>query len=207
MYAGFLKDCIGTCEPRISRSTDGGYTWTESQFPLRGPGCCYWVSDVAIDPKTPISFTPVQPLAGKGSGSGLWKSEDGGANWVNLMSGDINFIRVDPRNPGTIYAQGGRLYKSTDGGQTFVETGTASCGVLVIDLQNSATLYCSSGNDVVRSTDAGATWNVVGSGLAGYVSSLTIDPRDPTELYAGTSSGLFVINVGPSTSLQTGTRK
>ena len=205
MFAGFLKDCIGICDPKISKSTDRGYTWTESQFSLTRPGCCYWVSAVAIDPQNPDIVYAGTTSGGDGTGSGLWKSEDGGASWVNLMSGDINFIRVDPRNPGTIYVQRGRLYKSTDGGRTFVETQTA-CGALVIDPQNSATLYCS-GNDVVRSTDAGASWSAVGSGLAGSVGSLTIDPRDPTELYAGTSGGLFVINVGPSTSSQTGTRK
>jgi photosystem II stability/assembly factor-like uncharacterized protein len=126
---------------------------------------------------------------------------------VNLMSGDVNFIRVDPRNPLTMYVQGkGSLYKSTDGGQTFVDTQIASCWAFAIDPQDSATLYCG-GNGVFRSTDAGASWSEVGSGLAGSVSSLTIDPRDPTELYAGTSGGLFVIDVGPSTSSLTGTRK
>src|SRR6476469_2421909 len=79
------------------------------------------------------------------------------------------------------------------------QTQTTNCGALVIDPQNSATLYCSA-NDVLRSTDAGASWSAVGSGLAGSIRSLTIDPRDPTELYAGTSGGLFVIDVGPSTS-------
>ncbi len=206
MYAGFLKDCIGICDPKISKSTDGGYTWTESQFSLTRPGCCYWVSAVAIDPQDPDIVYAGTTSGGDGTGSGLWKSEDGGASWVNLMSGDINFIRVDPRNPGTIYVQRGPLYKSTDGGRTFVETQTANCGAFVIDPQNSATLYCSA-NDVLRSTDAGASWSAVGSGLAGSVRSLTIDPRDPTELYAGTSGGLFVIDVGPSTSSQTGTRR
>jgi hypothetical protein len=37
---------------QISTSTNGGYTWTESQFSLTSPGCCYWVSAVAIDPQS-----------------------------------------------------------------------------------------------------------------------------------------------------------
>jgi hypothetical protein len=108
------------------------------------------------------------------SGSGLWKSDDGGASWVNLMSCDINFILADARNPGTIYVQlYGRLYKSTDGGQTFVETQTASCGVLVIDPQNSATLYCS-GNDVARSFVVAARSHHIQIQLAGNNSVLVL---------------------------------
>ena len=76
----------------------------------------------------------------------------------------------------------------------------------MIDPQDSDTLYCG-GDGVVRSTDAGKSWTAGGSGLAGSVRSLTIDPRDPAALYAGTSGGLFVINIGRSTVSQTGTQK
>jgi photosystem II stability/assembly factor-like uncharacterized protein len=206
VYAGFFTDCIGSCDPKISKSIDGGHTWTESQSSLMRPGCCYWVSSVAIDPQNSDIAYAGTTTGGDGTGSGLWKSEDGGVSWVNLISGDINLIRIDPQNPGTIYVvQWAALNKSTDGGQTFVDAHAGSCGVLVIDPQDSDTLYCG-GEGVVRSTDGGASWTAVGSGLAGSVRSLAIDPRDPTALYAGTSGGLFVINVGRSTS-QTGTQK
>src|SRR5579864_1409967 len=205
MYAGFLTDCIATsCYPKISKSIDGGHTWTESRSSL---GCCYWVSAVEIDPQNSDIVYAGTTTVGEGTGSALWKSEDGGVSWVNLMTGDANFIRVDPRNPLTIYVQGyGSLSKSTDGGQTFVDTQIASCWVFAIDPQDSDTLYCG-GDGVVRSADGGASWTALGSGLAGSVRSLAMDPGDPTALYAGTSSGLFVINLGPSTSSQTGTPK
>jgi photosystem II stability/assembly factor-like uncharacterized protein len=207
MYAGFLTDCTGVCDPKISKSADGGYTWTESQFSLAMPGCCYWISAVAIDPQNSDIVYAGTTSLGEGTGSGLWKSEDGGVSWVNLMPGDANFIHVDPRNPGTIYVlQWAALNKSTDGWQTFVDAHAGSCGVLVIDPQDSDTLYCG-GQGVVRSTDGGASWTAVGSGLAGSVRSLAIDPRDPTALYAGTSGGLFVINIGRSTSSQTAAQK
>ena len=60
---------------------------------------------------------------------------------------------------------------------------------------------------LITSTEHSTIGRHLSVGLAGSVRSLTIDPRDPTELYAGTSGGLFVINVGPSRSSQTGTQK
>ena len=99
MYAGFFTDCIGSCDPKISKSINGGHTWTESQSSLMRPGCCYWVSAVAIDPLNPDVVYAGTTTAGDGTGSALWKSEDGGGSWVNLMSSDIYFIRINPKNP------------------------------------------------------------------------------------------------------------
>jgi hypothetical protein len=54
-----------------------------------------------------------------------------------------------------------------------------------------STLYAGSaglaGNGVVKSTDAGATWEAAGLTLGTYV--LAIDPLTPSTLYAGTRGG------------------
>jgi hypothetical protein len=43
---------------------------------------------------------------------------------------------------------------------------------------------------VFQSTDGGASWKAVNSGLTALaVSSLTLDPQDPNTLYAGTRGG------------------
>jgi photosystem II stability/assembly factor-like uncharacterized protein len=204
MYAGFWPP---NTPPRISKSIDGGYTWTDSQFSLTSPGCCSLVAAVAADPQNPDIVYAGTADDGNGFPGGLWKSEDGGVSWVYLVSSNINFITIDPRNPGTIYVNGFNfsLLKSTDGGQTWVNTQYGTCGsndivdpagsLLVIAPQNSDTLYCAGSDNVFRSTDAGASWNLVGSGLVGSVYSLTIDPQNPTRLYAGTTAGLFVLTL------------
>jgi len=64
---------------------------------------------------------------------------------------------------------------------------------LAIDPQTPATLYSGVwGGGVFRSTDSGDHWQQVTTGLADpYVHAVTIDPRSPMILYAGTTKGVF----------------
>lgn len=209
MYLAF-NTCLGSCDARIAKSTDGGHTWTKSQVALKGMGCCSQIDTVAVDPQNP-NIVYAGTADGDNGGSGLWKSTDGGVSWTNLGAADVYATAIDPRNPGTIYAVwNGSLAKSTDGGQTWnadFGLGLWPVGPLVIDPQNSATIYCvgydgtTRRDEIFRSTDAGASWTEVGgsgpsgSGLRGFVNSLTLDPQDPRTLHAATDSGLFAITL------------
>jgi hypothetical protein len=57
--------------------------------------------------------------------AGIWRSEDKGATW-KLVSNEngramyFSQIRVDPKDPNTVFALERSLYKSTDGAKTFV---------------------------------------------------------------------------------------
>ena len=193
---------------RVAKSIDAGRTWTESQVSLKGKWCCgSWISSVVIDPQNP-NILYAGTTDANGTGPGLWKSADAGVSWVNLtIDGDISSIAIDPRNPSTIYASNGWLWKSMDGGQTWAKA-TARFpegygGPVAIDPQNSDTLYYTGweyGTDryeVLKSTDAGASWASVSSGLTNWVDSLAIDPQNPRTVYAGTSGGLFAITFAP----------
>jgi hypothetical protein len=78
-----------------------------------------------------------------------------------------------------------------------------SSGV-VIDPQDSNTLYVPSGNSALfKSTDGGANWHIVGSGLranwnaGGNISRgvgsspLAIDPRSSSTIFAATLNGIY----------------
>jgi photosystem II stability/assembly factor-like uncharacterized protein len=208
VYVG-SSSCWGWCNPQVLKSIDGGHTWITPQVVLAGPGCCSGVAALAVDPQDPNTL-----FAGggdyNGTGSGLWKSPDGGLSWTNLNSalgidyGDIFSIAIDPQNPNTVYVQDGKLLKSTDGGESWIgaSSGLPSCcmyGPLAIDSQSAGTVY-SAGydyttkrNDVFKSTDGGKNWTSAGSGLMGFINSLTIDPQNSRRLYAGTTGGLFVL--------------
>ena len=64
---------------------------------------------------------------------------------------------------------------------------------LAIDPTNPSTLYAGTwGGGVFKSTNGGAAWSAVNTGLTGiYVYALAIDPATPGTLYAGTYGGVF----------------
>jgi photosystem II stability/assembly factor-like uncharacterized protein len=75
-----------------SKSTDGGASWTEM------PACGYYT--LLIYPLN------ASTLYAQGFNS-VCRSTDGGATWTTLSSGltgDVNSLTIDPRNPHTVYA-------------------------------------------------------------------------------------------------------
>ncbi len=61
---------------------------------------------------------------------------------------------------------------------------------LVSDLSNPRTLYASSGDGVFKSTDAGASWQTMNTGLPDTrIVSVTIHLMKPSRLYAVAASG------------------
>jgi len=121
----------------------------------------YVTGSTTEDPSFPASPGGLNP-------GGAFLSGNGGASWdassTGLQSVVVSALAVDPRNPSQIYA------------------GTS--------------------RGVARSTDTGDTWSTeisalpTGNGLAPAIAvssvlSLAIDPVGPTNIYAGTSQGLF----------------
>ena len=84
-----LGHAYGPQEERgVFRSSDGGKTWDRTLFVDPNTGC----SDVAMDPKNPrVLFAGMWQLeihtwgrVSGGPGSGLYRSQDGGATWKKL---------------------------------------------------------------------------------------------------------------------------
>lgn len=102
---------------------------------------------------------------------GVWRSDDAGGSWTPLMD-DANAIAFgslcfDPSNPDVIYAG----------------TGEQVVG---------ANVYLGSG--LLRSTDAGVTWKVVGLTNVGSFSRIYAHPKNPDYLMAAcmnTNAGVY----------------
>ena len=61
---------------------------------------------------------------------------------------------------------------------------------LVNDPVNPQILYASSGDGVLKSPDAGASWQPMNTGLReAQIVALAINPAQPTHLYAASASG------------------
>jgi uncharacterized protein (TIGR03437 family) len=178
----YLADANG---PGISRSFDGGNTWTTI---LAGG-----FSAVAVDP-----FDSNHLLAGTISGfhAPLEASFDGGTTWLNVepsgwfpIVGDIVF---DPTSRGTVYAVGGSgegVIRSIDAGRTWslanngltTPVSLISHG-LAIDPGNPSTLILATYGGIYKSTDGGGSW-VLKNPTPAY--EPVFDPNHQGSIYAG----------------------
>ena len=56
---------------------------------------------------------------------GLYKTTNGGENWIQTQSGAFQGVKQKPNNPNTLYAiTASEFYKSNNGGDSFVVSGT-----------------------------------------------------------------------------------
>ncbi|MEP7236035.1 MAG: hypothetical protein ABI778_12140, partial [Ignavibacteriota bacterium] len=151
---------------------------------------------------TAIDFDPKnnQILYLGTSGGGLWKTIDGGNNWVSLSDSWSSFamggVAVDPSDGKIIYActgdlydqSGDGLYKSTDGGLNWDHIATdgatgARCNQVLIDPTVTSTIYITGTDGVRRSLDAGKTWKRIL--IMGGTAHMVINPTNTQILYAG----------------------
>lgn len=135
----------GHLGPTVFRSTDFGRTWKEAARPPAFAKAPAGENGRAVDHTfwlTPSTASEPDVWYAGTSPQGLFRSEDGGANWQPFS--DINedslyrkwmgtvqdgtpdgpklhSIIVDPRNPAHLYfaMSGGGVHESTDGGKTF----------------------------------------------------------------------------------------
>ncbi len=121
-------------------------------------------------------------------GGGVWKTTDGGANWVPMTDLAIPNIAVtalvfDPSNYNKIYAGTGEGFFNGDA--------LRGAGIFV-------------------TLDAGSTWSRLASTdntNFQYVMDIVVSPRNPQRVYAATRTGVFRSNDGGGswTSVATGT--
>ena len=70
-------------------------------------------------------------------------------------------------------------------------------GLVTFDPKNPNKLYAAAGTSVFKSSDGGASWNVVGPGLTANVSVFVVDAQDSNTIYAATQGGgVFTITIG-----------
>jgi photosystem II stability/assembly factor-like uncharacterized protein len=124
------------------------------------------------------------------------------------IGGRVVDIAVDPVAPDTLYvaAATGGVWKSKDKGARFTSiwpaTNPQSLGALIIT--STGTLFAGTGeanpgggsltyggSGIYRSTDGGATWQVVGLTDSGAIGRLAVDPTDPQHIFAAVAGQLY----------------
>ena len=187
-------------ERGVYRSADGGESWERVLFLTDSTAAI----DLVQHPTNPdILYTAmwerIRGLNYRKSGgetSGIWKTVDGGDNWVELINGlpsgdNIGRIGLDISisNPDILYAFYDQhinededysfrgIFKTTDGGENWVQTNDNSImdmssrfgwyfGQIRIDPGNPDRVYAL-GVDLVRTENGGSSWEAI----AGYWNS------------------------------------
>lgn len=153
----------GTC---IVKSSDGGLTWTQ----LKGHGLPESMGGrtsvaVAMNTNSKRMFFV--------SNSGLWRSEDGGANWTQMDREDSRVrngqggyncgVYVNSKDPNTVYVLNTCSYVSHDGGQTFTGFKGAPGGddpqQMWVDPTDGNRLFFGVDQGPTISLDGGKTWS------------------------------------------------
>jgi photosystem II stability/assembly factor-like uncharacterized protein len=149
----------------VYKSIDGGRTFTNVGLPRSEH-----IGRIVIDPRDSdvVYVAAIGPLWSGGGDRGLYKTTDGGATWTRVLgSGQwtgVNDVQLDPRHPDVLIAstfqRQRRVWGQIHGGP---ESG------------------------LHRSTDGGATWTRVRTGIPsgdlGRI-GLAVSPADPDYMYA-----------------------
>jgi photosystem II stability/assembly factor-like uncharacterized protein len=149
----------------VYRSDDGGKDWQNL-----GLKKSEHIGRVVIDPRdSKVVYVAAEgPLWGAGGDRGLYKTTDGGKNWKAVLTISENTgvgdVAMDPSNPDIVYAA---AYQRRRHVFTLIDGGPESA--------------------IYKSTDAGATWNKLKSGLPtgdmGRI-GLAVSAADPNVVYA-----------------------
>ncbi len=149
----------------IYRSDDGGKNWQNL-----GLKKSEHIGRVVVDPRDSkvVYVAAAGPLWGPGGDRGLYKTTDGGKTWKAVLTVSentgMNDVALDPSNPDIVYAS---AYQRRRHVFTLIDGGPESA--------------------IYKSTDAGATWNKLKSGLPtvdmGRI-GLAVSPADPNTVYA-----------------------
>jgi hypothetical protein len=182
----------------LSRSEDGGRTWTVTRQYSLGTRLSELFSDPAAPGRVYASMRfPV--IGGEGS-AWLERSDDGGRTWEEVSSWSYSapdFLLAPtgaPDGPSVLYAATDR---STDGGETWEPTSFPGATVLAVPGAPS-TLYVQGPEAPFRSRDGGATWQPVEG-----IGALRSEAGEPLVAHPAAPERIFRLGAGSNRGLET----
>jgi photosystem II stability/assembly factor-like uncharacterized protein len=213
----------------LYKTVDGGKTWG---LILKGANLSTGCSSIAMDPRNPeVIYAGLWDFRRQGwtfrsggdgpeaaSGSGLFRSEDGGRTWAELEAGKNGLpskpygrieVRFAPSNGAIVYAfiEGvdSALYRSDDGGRTWDKRDKSQQMVwrpfyfarLAVDPTNPDRLF-KVDLGLIVSEDGGKSFSSASGSSHGDWHDVWIDPSNPKHLVGGDDGGLWISHDGGS---------
>jgi photosystem II stability/assembly factor-like uncharacterized protein len=195
---------VATKNGQIYRSQNGGGRWEALPLSLNPTSL---LEAITINPEN-----PKQLYIGVAEGSGaviasnmggVYKSEDGGANW-SLLPGTQDWsvlsLAIHRKNPEVVVAGAmDGVYRTENAGLEWHRISPANHpdlkGVvsLALDPQDMRIIYAGTAHLPWRSLDGGATWHSIHEGMIddSDVFSLAVDHTDPSRIFASACSGIY----------------
>ncbi|HEY2140365.1 MAG TPA: hypothetical protein VGH00_09815 [Chthoniobacterales bacterium] len=209
----------------LYKTSDGGKNW---DLVLKGANLSTGASGIAMDPNDPnVIFACMWDFRRKGwtfrsggdgpdkpSGSGLFRSADGGATWTEITpEANKGFpkkpygrlaVAIAPSNSKRVYcfveSTDSALFVSDDGGATWDKRDKSSWMVwrpfyfanLIVDPKNADRVFKTDG-PLILSEDGGKSFAVVGGfqGAHGDLHAIWIDPTNPQTVISGDDGGVY----------------
>lgn len=185
---------LATYENKLLRTDDCSRTWSVIYVDSR--------TDRQTKAVTIDSYNPSIVWLASSSGD-LLKSADGGVSWAvsNNFSNDLVKVFVSPADTRRVFVatKDAGIWRTDDGGSTWADksvgykdySGAREFSDMVFGVSDPNIVIFASKYGLLRSTDFGDTWQSIdllaqpGSTL---IYSLAIDPKDPNNIYYGTST-------------------
>jgi len=209
----------------LYKTTDGGKTWARI---LKGANPSTGCSTVSMDPQNPKTiFAGMWDFRRKGwtfrsggdgpnaaSGSGLFKTTDGGSTWTELDGATAKglpskpwgrlALAVAPSKPNVVYAfieaepPKNGLYRSDDGGQTWKALDRSQSMIwrpfyfanLIVDPKNENRIY-KAGGSLIVSNDGGKSFSNIGGSAHGDFHDVWIDSKNTDHVITGDDGGIW----------------
>ncbi|HLY58345.1 MAG TPA: hypothetical protein VKS60_22475 [Stellaceae bacterium] len=195
--------------PTVTRSLDGGATWSTVTVGTLNPATDK-VGEVGVDPQHPLTIYAAYETfdsTGALTGTGIWKSTDGGTTWPTAGNvatpGEAYEIEVDPGNSNLIVAtplghiNPDGVFLSTDGGATWKADG-ATVGFAPFRVTVSGpngpyrdTIMVTGDGGIARSADGGTSFKLKNGGLKAAVLYAVASGSAGQPVYVGTPDGVL----------------
>lgn len=183
----------------IYRTADGGDSWQLLEV--------YNEERRARNPKTNVEIDPLDPLDPRilylrvfGPGSGLYRSEDSGLNWIRLNT-SIGAFAVSPTRSGVLYQTVAdekeylhdKIFKSEDGGLSWIELFRLLPVYALASVPGDGNaLYTATHDGLRKSADRGNQWVRIGDRLPpGPVRQVVTHPQNTQAVYGLARGNLY----------------